>query len=630
MRHHFRSHPSTLPHMLSSLPLKLAAAVSISFILSSQRAAAQPAAKPREPTNSELLPLDARRWSQHDRAVMLTDLSQAQPASALIKGRREKGKWKTLPFATESFQGWALSTYSFTGAPVLSVPLNTKGWHAVHLGVCTVSTGFREAKNGLKAKLSGETIFKRMANNLALLPNRVDLIQDEFLTVAKLDGQSLEISPLPNLPATVCYVKLVPLTDAEVAAWQERNAAARKAPRPNIATFDGHSWMWPYEPRTKEHLLEAFRGMEHADIGKWWFQVLGADLVIYPTKVGTIPGANTLDFPTREHASFVHSLKELHNAGINPFQTAREAAREMGIEFHVMLRPAGWKAALPYEETFDSAFYEAHPEWRCVDRDGSATMHMSHAVPEVRAHLLDILKETLVLQPEGVGLLFNRGMPLMLWEDAFRNRYREMHNAEARDAEEEDPRIQATRAAIMTDFLRQIRSLLDETARAQGRTERYKISLGTFSTEADNKRWGLDLPLWIKEGLVDDLGIAWFSHHTSFAQPDVAYYKRITAGTKVGVYPFVIAWKSGQPREFCKKVDTFYKQGATGIAIWDPSVEVGWTEKPHGNFFDTLSLLSNRDVIPRWSAKGVPLPLSIPLKRLGENEYSRFFPTTGF
>ncbi|HUT91860.1 MAG TPA: hypothetical protein VMY37_20365 [Thermoguttaceae bacterium] len=217
--------------------------------------AAEPIVKAPDAAPAELFPTDSRRWSQSRAAVILSDFSKAGPATALTKGRREKGKWKVIPFATADSQGWALSTYSFTGAPVVSVPLAARGWHAVYVGAATVSTGFKEAKNGLRAKLSDEPVFKRMANNLALLPNRVDVIQEEFLTVARLEGQSLEIAPLPNLPATVCYVKLVPLTAAEVAAWSAQRAQTNRATRTAIATFDGHSWIWPYEPRTANDLV---------------------------------------------------------------------------------------------------------------------------------------------------------------------------------------------------------------------------------------------------------------------------------------------------------------------------------------------------------------------------------------
>jgi hypothetical protein len=295
-----------------------------------------------------------------------------------------------------------------------------------------------------------------------------------------------------------------------------------------------------------------------------------------------------------------------------------------------MLRLGGWQAAIPLEEEFHSKFYVAHPEWRCVDRDGTPTMYMSYAVPEVRRHLVDVLKETLDLQPEGVGFLCNRGMPTMLWESAFCERFKKQYNADAREVPEDDPRIYALRATFMTEFVTEIRAMLDETAKTQGRKERYKISLGTFSKEVDNQKWGMDLPLWIQRGLVDDLGVAWFSHHTSFAQPDMAYYKRITQGSKVGVYPFVIAWKPGTPKQLCKTVTDFYAAGATGIAIWDPQTENGWPGTPHGNIFDTLALLGHRDLIAQWKTKGVPLPLCIPLTQLDENHYSRFFTNTRF
>ncbi len=580
--------------------------------------------------HAEFFPHDSRHWSQNGAATMLTDFAESTPGSALTKGRREKGKWKVVPFATAEMQGWALSTYSATGAPAVRLPLASRGWQAVYLGVATVSSGFKETRNGLKARLSDEPVFRHFANNLPHLPDRRDIIQEQFLTVAYLDGQTIEIAPQPGLPATVCYVKLVPLTPAEVEKWSASRASGARPTRTAIATFDGHSWIWPYHPKSVADLQANFRGFEDSDVGKWWFEVLGADLVCYPTKVGNTPGEGTVDFGSGGHATFQRSLDGLLKKGIHPLQVARDAARAQGAEFHVMLRPAGWKCSIPYEETFSSKFFEAHPEWRCVDRDGTPTMYMSYAVPEVRQHLIEILRETLELRPEGVGLLFNRGMPMILWEDAFCERFRERHSDDPRTIPEDDPRILELRADLMTDFMQEIRTLLDETARAQGRSERYRISLGTFSREADNRKFGFALPEWIERGLVDELAVAWFAHHTSFAPPDMAYYHRLTAGTKVGVYPFVIAWKTGKPQEIAKKVTAHYAAGASGIAIWDPQVENRWPEGSPGNVFDALALLGHREVVAGWVEKGVPAPVSIPLTRLDENYYSRWFPNTGF
>lgn len=614
--------------MKSSRPFELCAAVVAAVCLSHAEAA---------PAHS-LHQTDARRWVNHAKALAsltVTDLTTATPATAFTKGKRERGKWKAMPFATEKLEGWALSCYAGTGAPMVKVPLprEAKGWHAVYIGLVTTSNGFLSTRNGIKAKLGDEKVCRHMSNNLPMLPERRDAVQEVFLTVAELTGegprQTVEISPLPGNPATVAYVRAIPLTNAEVKTW-ESEVSGKKATRTSIATFDGHSWIWPYKPQTAADLEANFRGFEHSDVGKWWFQVIGADLVCYPTKVGTLPGEGETDFNSGTNAVFTGILRSLIAKGINPLKVARDAARAQGAEFHVMIRPAGWQAGMPLEEAFNSKFYAAHPEWRCVDRDGTPTMYMSYAVPEVRQQVLAIYKETLELQPDGVGILFHRGMPMMLWEDAFSTRFQKKYNADARAVPEDDPRLLELRAEIMTEFLTEIRSLLDETAKAQGRTKPYTISLGTFSKEEDNRKFGIDLPTWIAKGLVDELGVAWFAHHTSFSQPDMTYYSRITRDSKVKVYPFVIAWKSGKPQELCKAVSQFYAQGAAGIAIWDPQVERNWPDGYAGNAFDTFGRLGHREEIAAWAKQGVPKPEAIPLKRLGENHYSRWFPTTGF
>lgn len=577
----------------------------------------------------EYLQNDSRRLSQVDKAVVLTDLSQMQPADALITGKRKKGKWKMIPFTTADLKGTALSIYSATNPPVVKLPLTQQGWHAVYIGLATTSGGFSIGGNGIRAKLSDEPVFKRMANNLPLLENRRSVIQECFLSVADLKGQSLEIAPVRGLPANVCYVKVVPMTAAEV-----KTAQAPSKHRTSIATFDGHSWIWPFNPTTAEELAEEFRGFEGTDIGKWWFQVTGADLVCYPSKVGTYPGEGTVDFPTGAYSVYTKSLETLFKKGINPLKVARDAAKAQGAEFHIMLRPAGWVGSMPYEETFNSKFYYDHPEWRCIDRDGTSTFFMSYANPEVRKHLIEIFRETLELQPEGLGFVFNRGMPLMLWEDAFCQRFQQMHKADAKTVPDDDPRIHATRAAIMTDFMTEVRALLDETAAKQGRKERYKISLGTFAKEADNQRWGLDLPTWIQRGLVDDLATTWFAYHTSFTktpgQVDMDYYRRITQGTNTKAYPMVIAWKTGKPKELSKQVGAYLLKGDPGVAIWDPQVMKGWPDNSPGNVFDILGKLGHRDDLLRWAKEGVPTPLTIPLTRLDENHFSRWFPNTGF
>lgn len=585
---------------------------------------------------AKFFPDDSRLWSRAGRAIVLSDLSRVEPAAALNTGRRRtKGQWKVIPYKTSDFSGQALSVFPSTGASAVSLPLTVSGWHAVYVGIGSTSNGISAIDNNVRVRLSGDAVYTRMSNHQKVNPknDRRHSIQEVFLTVAETNGQSVEFAPVPFVPANVMYVKLVPLTAAEVKEWQAREPDP--AARPLIATFDGHSWIWPYRPRTAADLKETFEGFQNTDFTKWWFQPMGADLVCYPSEVGTVPGWNTEDFPRWEYKEYVESLKALFEAGVNPLKVAREAAREQGAEFHVMIRPGAWKGALSLEEVFDSRFYEQHPEWRCVDRDGNPTIYMSYAVPEVRAHVIAVIREALDVDPRGVGFLFHRGLPLLLWEDAFCERFKQRYGEDARNVPEDDPRIQAMRAEIMTDLLSETRAVLDEEQARRGRKQPYTISVATFNKESDNDRHGLAVEQWIDQGLVDDVAVAWFAYHTSFSEdgliePDMEYYRRITKGHDVGLYPFVIAWKPGTPARLSRTVSEYYDNGATGIAVWDPKVHGGWRNGHEANLFDTLSRLGHEDYVRRWAEAGMPKPLVIPLTQFGDNHFSPWFPNTGF
>ncbi len=590
--------------------------------------------------NPEWLPDDPRQWSQYNRSLVLTDLAQVLERDALVTGQREKGKWKVLPYEIGKVKGRALSVYSSTNPPPVKVRLGQRGWHAVYVGLSTVSGGITTAQaSGIMAKLGREPVYRRMKNNMRLTSIRGDVAQEIFLSVANLDPEEfLEIKPFPNLAATVLYVRMIPIGDEERQAWDaDGNDVAR---RTAVATFDGHSWIWPYQPRTAADLQGVFRGFERTDYSQWWFGITGADLVVYPSKVGTIAGATTKDFPTEAHAEYTRSLQKLIANGVNPLLVARDAARAQGREFHVFIRPQAWGASIPFEETFDSKFFRDHPEWRCVDREGRHTLHMSWAVPEVRQHVLAVFREAVEMSdPDGVGIFFNRGMPLMLWEKAFSDRFQQEYGVNIMKVDAEDRRIHALRGKIMTEFMADLRAMLDEVGAAKG-GRRYKISASTLAAERFNMRFGLDVKTWVDKGLVDQLSImaAFYTPvpGQAFAPPDMLYYRRVVAGSKVKVLPYVVAWSTKlwselNPTGLCKLVLQWYKEGADGICVWDPHPEIGYGDNAHqGQPFELLAYLNHRELLAYWAQHGVPLPANRLLTRLGENEYSPWYPNTGY
>ena len=278
-----------------------------------------------------------------------------------------------------------------------------------------------------------------------------------------------------------------------------------------------------------------------------------------------------------------------------------------------------------------SEFYEAHPEWRCVDHDGTPTMHLSYAVEEVQDHLIEVYREALKTGADGAGFMFHRGMPMILWEEPFCQRFIAKHGVDPRMLPENDSRTLQLRAEIVTEFIRRIRSLLDEVRlERDSKIPRLKLAVTSFATKVDNEKFGLDIERWIRDGLIDQIGIAWFAHHTSGTRTkagDTTYYARITQDSEVKIYPFFVGWKLHSGTKLLSDSARHFAEGADGIAVWDPNQFEKW-QVGKAPYWPLISRLGHREQLLDGSL--LYAPVRIPLTRLGDNHYSRWFPNTGF
>ena len=558
---------------------------------------------------------DAAAWQRVADAALISDLSVCTPAEALSETRR-RGRWKVMDYETQAFAGKCLWALPDTGAAPVTLPLGVSGWHAVYLGLASQHGG----GNRIRVKLTDDLAFQHRSH-------KNGVIEEVFFRCADLTGQSLHVAQQSAGHSAACvlmYVRLVPLTDAEVA--QVTHDAAQRETKRLIATIDGFSFMHERRPTTREELLEEFEHYRDTDFGTiWWAAATGADTVNYKSALGTVVGAHTDDFPRRGDRYYTEAVKELIDAGIDISEVAVEAARSMDAEIHFSLRPAGWQGPAPYDEYFTSDFYDAHPEWRCYDRDGTAVLRMSFAVPEVRRHLLGICREMLEAEPDGLVVLYNRGMPVILWEDAFCEMFRERYDADAKNVPEDDVRLYELRAEILTAFMREIRQLLDETQQTKKLGRRLKLSAMVLETEADNRKFGLDVERWVSDGLIDVIGVYKGSCHASGKPIDMAYFKRITDGTNVPVHPCLIAWALPSTEAMLKQTLEWYDAGADGVLFWDPSGMCC-----DGVRWPIMSRLGHDTEVRQRALEGKPSPVSIGLKRLGNHILGRWSAWAGF
>ena len=192
-----------------------------------------------------------------------------------------------------------------------------------------------------------------------------------------------------------------------------------------------------------------------------------------------------------------------------------------------------------------------HPEWLLPDSWWKPGL-WNFAIPAVRRHKVDVLREVAQrYNLDGINLDFGRHPPFLPTG----------HQWEHRES--------------LTDFVRQVRLMLQEVARARGRP--YLLSVRVAETLAGCHFDGLDVETWVRCKLVDMIVIG-----TRSIKVDLPGFQRITRGTHVKLYPCIDQHHSpdgyhaiADPRFLRGLAANWWHQGADGIATFN-----FWNELP--------------------------------------------------
>jgi hypothetical protein len=374
----------------------------------------------------------------------------------------------------------------------------------------------------------------------------------------------------------VTHVRLIPLSPEET----RRLEADRRdrSHRTMISTIDGFSVFSTRAPRNTMELLSEIEILRHTDVGTLILHSPGADKTNYPSEIGHMKGTGVEEFPNVGGRYFAESIRNLAARGINPMKTFIDGAHALGIEVHVAIRPAGWSFFEPYTDYWEPPFYRDHPEWHCVDRDGTPVTRMSWAVPEVRRHLIDLLREQVRFGADGAHLVFNRGYPVVLYEPPALAGFRKQHGIDPRTLPESDPRITRWWSDVVTTFVRELRAMLDDEQKALAGAKRLKLSVMILGTAQDDLRFGVDLGRLADEGLVDEV-TAMLGFGRSSNTYNLSLLKTVCRPKGIPVRAGITS-----PAEY-PLVPSFYAGGAMGVAVWDPTlVTYPWETVPRSIF----------------------------------------------
>jgi hypothetical protein len=399
-------------------------------------------------------------------------------------------------------------------------------------------------------------------------------------------------------------------------AWQQ--ATLRKMP---IAyRHDGFSMFFRPEGMTRASLLrdyvEPFRG-SNVEILVWG---LGPGSVFcFDTKVGQVFGAPLGEEQWKLMRSGDRQVYEnvagLIRAGADPLKTAVVGAHAIGRKLFARLEmnheygpadPANWLWVGLVGE-----FNKKHPEYRIP---GSVRLDFKH--PAVRAFKLAIFREAVEAGADGLELDFAVYPPHFAQPDC----------------------------AVMTEFMRDVRALLDQV----GKREKRRLEVMARVPSRDAIELGLDWKTWIRQRLVDIIVPTHRRPNEAF-DVNIDEFVALSKGTACKVYPTL--WQAlgfvttdqqpGDEQKGIRRYDKpktkemffaqallFHRAGADGLQLGFAANE--WNSRPWLNdladpakveFADKHYMVDPQPHCPVRLAKRGPIPVmerTVPL-RIGDD-----------
>ncbi|MSP13591.1 MAG: hypothetical protein EXR62_11615 [Chloroflexi bacterium] len=508
--------------------------------------------------------------------IIISDLSRCRPGSALSTTPR-LGHWQALPYEAEGISGTLLLAGYNCQAPTLTLPLGVRGWHAIYLGVWTTRI---ETSINVKLCHSGDEDSDATPYTLVTTPrperwssNWWATIGEVFLTCADLTDLDLLIAQQSTgqpRNAALAYVKLEPLTPGEVEAIQRDQT--RTDTKRLIAYNDAQSFYYFRGATTAAEICAEIEPLRDTDVQKLIWDVGAGSNTQYFSEIGDYHYpeiAADFDFARPGDRVCAESFRILREKGIDPLDTALAYAHDLGLEFHGSYRVGGWIAAPEEASYLTGRFYAAHPEWRCVDRDGTPITRMSYAFPGVQAFVISLLREVVARGVDGVCLVFIRGLPCVLYEQPLVESFHQQYGTDPRQAPADDSRWLSHQATCITGFMRAVRHEMDRIGQEVGR--HIQVSAYVLNTVSYCLSYGLDVATWAQEGLVDFIipnptrgrGATGDS-----VDVDVAGFAQVLQGSPCKLYADLLP-RQMSPEAYRQKALAYYQAGADGLALWD-------------------------------------------------------------
>ena len=526
---------------------------------------------------------DSTATDRRPETIIISDMSKCTPASALTRDY-EKDKWQLHDYETDhGVKGIMVSALPEHRVSELKLPLGVEGIYKIYLGIHYTrphASDEHSSYGSVEVKLTGDTGFRRVGLEVEDAEidsdtERYKSMHESYWKIADLTGESLIIRQQQypynryNIPeeigypiilrdrgdmSNISYVRLVPLSEEEKRQWkssQPGEETRKLAAFFCTGQFTGHTrGSYTYHPTSKGAIADEFEPYANSDFKILMLEAMRGNLCIYNTKIGDI---GTKD--NRWQDSWVDPLAEFTKLAHANGMKILPALRMIGAQMPMNRQPISW-----------ARHYRRHPEWAQLDPEGIPASNWSIAFGQVRKYWLSLLRETLEYGTDGVTLYLHKGLPLTGYEEPVVRSFKEKYGIDPRKLSDEDKRWRSHSAGYYTQFIREVRALVDKYPGRQ-------LAVVFRMKNARRPRHYFDVETWLKEDLVDYLLP---SSNDNPAPELVKKWRRI------GGEDFKIIFRLNSDEDFAQEAKMHYEAGADGLSIWDSErqhAKIGrWTQ----------------------------------------------------
>lgn len=541
--------------------------------------------------------------------VLFSDLAACVVEKDRISKNIQRNTWQAVEYETEKVTGVMLIAGEESKPEEVTIPLGLHGWYNIYLGLISV---VNEGKMYTYCKLDSDKAFSGLVPRVdGKKWQKYEVAHEIFWKSACLDGDSFHLmhpDTYDRERSALMWIRCVPMSEEEVAHYQkERATRGEHKIHAHIDTdFMGHD-----NVKTPMDALTIMQYLEGTDVTMCSQEIMleacgyewtdeEADRYVGLTIEEGIRNKAFVDFQKKSKESFDVMLQYCKEIGVRSHATQR---MEVASFQYPITMPTFWMR-----------FADEHPEYQIKTRDGKDAQILSYAYPEVREFMIGTLVDAYKKGFDGITCLWIRGNSLGFEEPVLKRVAEKYNGLDGRRLPISDERLHSVWCEYMTEFMRSLRTALDEEAAASGR-EKCNIHHIVFYTKEQNKYHGLDIETWAKEGLADGVTVGMYAcvEHLEDCMGDDGLinldkykeevrkqflYTRVwwmdmelmhqsieefeALSNQYGIETFYsVNWECDKPQVYAKEAEQFYQWGAKGIMTWDVNMRVKYPPEWH-------------------------------------------------